>query len=100
MAGAVGKIRIHRGATMPLTKTPPARAKRIPAVEVLEPRARDSWTDTRNGDPRGYIDAVRLKELWIHTGTACDLACPCCLEGSHPGDGRTPGLTSTDVASA
>ena len=33
---------------MPLTKTRPARAKRIPAVEVLEPRARDSWTRTRN----------------------------------------------------
>ena len=41
---------------MPLTKTRPARAKRIPAVEVLEPRARDRWTRTRNGDPRGYID--------------------------------------------
>ena len=81
---------------MPLTETRPAR-NRIPAVEVLEPRARDSWTHTRNGDPRGYIDADRLKELWIHTGTACNLACPFCLEGSHPGDGRIPGMKLSDV---
>ena len=25
---------------------------RIAAVEVLEPRARDSWTHTRDGEPR------------------------------------------------
>ena len=48
---------------MSLTETPTARRRRIPAVEVLEPRAFDSWTHTRNGDPRGYIDADRLKEL-------------------------------------
>lgn len=70
---------------------------RIPLVEVLEPRASDSWTHTRNGDPRGYIDADTLKELWIHTGTACNLACPFCLEGSHPGDGRIPGMKLSDV---
>ncbi len=79
---------------MPLTQT---AEKRIPVVEVLEPRARDSWTHTRNGDPRGYIDSDRLKELWIHTGTACNLACPFCLEGSHPGDGRIPGMKLSDV---
>ena len=79
---------------MPLTQT---AEKRIPAVEVLEPRARDSWTHTRNGDRRGYIDSDRLKELWIHTGTACNLACPFCLEGSHPGDGRIPGMKLSDV---
>ena len=79
---------------MPLTQT---AERRIPAVEVLEPRARDSWTHTRNGDPRGYIDSDKLKELWIHTGTACNLACPFCLEGSHPGDGRIPGMKLSDV---
>jgi MoaA/NifB/PqqE/SkfB family radical SAM enzyme len=79
---------------MPLTET---AERRIPVVEVLEPRAHDSWTHTRNGDPRGYIDSDRLKELWIHTGTACNLACPFCLEGSHPGDGRIPGMKLSDV---
>lgn len=81
---------------MPLTETRPA-GKRIPAVEVLGSRAFDSWTHTRNGAPRGYIDADTLKELWIHTGTACNLACPFCLEGSHPGDGRIPGMKLSDV---
>ncbi|MFN2361293.1 MAG: radical SAM protein [Marinobacter sp.] len=79
---------------MPLTET---AERRIPVVEVLEPRAHDSWTHTRNGDPRGYIDSDKLKELWIHTGTACNLACPFCLEGSHPGDGRIPGMKLSDV---
>lgn len=79
---------------MPLTK---ARSNRIPVVEVIEPRAVDSWTHTRSGAPRGYIDADELKELWVHTGTACNLACPFCLEGSHPGDGRIPGMMLSDV---
>ncbi|MGM0951502.1 MAG: radical SAM protein [Pseudomonadota bacterium] len=82
---------------MPLTETRPTRDKRISVVDVLEPRATDSWTHTRSGDPRGYIDADKLKELWIHTGTACNLACPFCLEGSHPGDGRIPGMKLSDV---
>lgn len=69
----------------------------IPVTEILEPRARDSWTHTRAGEPRGFIDSDRLKELWIHTGTACNLACPFCLEGSHPGDGRIPGMKLSDV---
>ena len=82
---------------MPLMQPQAPKGERIPAVELLAPRARDSWTHTRNGDPRGYIDADRLKELWIHTGTACNLACPFCLEGSHPGDGRIPGMKLSDV---
>lgn len=77
---------------MPLTAE-----KIIPTTEVLEPRARDSWTHTRDGDPRGFIDSDQLKELWIHTGTACNLSCPFCLEGSHPGDGRIPGMKLSDV---
>lgn len=31
---------------------------------------------------------LALRELWIHTGTACNLECPFCLEGSRPGDTR------------
>jgi pyruvate-formate lyase-activating enzyme len=35
-----------------------------------------------------------LRELWVHTGTACNLSCPFCHEGSQPGDLRieAPGL--------
>lgn len=77
---------------MPLTVD-----KKIPVTDILEPRSQDSWTHTRAGHPRGYIDPDRLTELWIHTGTACNLACPFCLEGSHPGDSRIPGMKLSDV---
>lgn len=77
---------------MPLTVD-----KKIPVTDILEPRSQDSWTHTRAGHPRGYIDPDRLTELWIHTGTACNLACSFCLEGSHPGDSRIPGMKLSDV---
>ncbi|MDX1490850.1 MAG: radical SAM protein [Pseudohongiellaceae bacterium] len=67
-----------------------ARNDRIPIQELLSPRHADSWTHTRSGEPRGYIQTPQLKELWIHTGSACNLSCPFCLEGSHPGDTRIP----------
>lgn len=69
----------------------------IPVQEIHSPRYHDSWTHTRAGEPRGYIDADRLRELWIHTGTACNLSCPFCLEGSHPGDNRLPAMKLEDV---
>lgn len=47
-----------------------------------------AWRFTPEGAPRGYIDPGPLRELWFHTGTICNLACPFCLEGSKPGDGR------------
>ena len=56
-----------------------------------------NWTTTPLGDPRGYIQPHALKELWFHTGTACNLACPFCLEGSKPGDRRLGRVTFGDV---
>lgn len=50
-----------------------------------------------NREPTGYIQSGALRELWFHTGTACNLACPFCLEGSKPGDGRLQRITLTDV---
>lgn len=47
-----------------------------------------SWYHTPEGEPRGFIRSHRLEEVWFHTGTACNLACPFCLEGSKPGDNR------------
>jgi molybdenum cofactor biosynthesis enzyme MoaA len=38
-----------------------------------------------------------LAELWFHTGTACNLECPFCLEGSRPGDNRLERMTLADV---
>lgn len=34
------------------------------------------------------LSIQRFRELWIHTGTACNLSCPFCHEGSKPGDDR------------
>tara|TARA_R110002167_G_scaffold144413_10_gene334777 strand:+ start:1549 stop:2538 length:990 start_codon:yes stop_codon:yes gene_type:complete len=64
--------------------------KMIPLSEIISPRHVDSWTHTRAGEPRGYVETSLLKELWIHTGSACNLSCDFCLEGSHPGDTRIP----------
>ncbi len=55
------------------------------------------WLKTPTGEPRGYIDPHALEELWFHTGTACNLACPFCLEGSGPGDNRLDRMALTDV---
>ena len=52
---------------------------------------------TASGDPRGYITPHALDELWFHTGTACNLACPFCLEGSKPGDDRLQRITLDDA---
>lgn len=55
------------------------------------------WSTTATGKPRGYIQPHTLDELWFHTGTACNLECPFCLEGSTPGDTRLDRMTLTDV---
>ena len=55
------------------------------------------WYLTSQGEPRGYIDPQRLDELWFHTGTDCNLACPNCLEGSAPQDDRLESLTLADI---
>jgi hypothetical protein len=52
---------------------------------------------TPQGEKRGYIQPHALSELWFHTGTACNLACPFCLEGSKPGDRRLDRVTLDDV---
>ena len=60
--------------------------------------ARDAnWQLTPRGEKRGYIQPHTLSELWFHTGTACNLACPFCLEGSKPGDKRLDRVTLADV---
>jgi len=56
-----------------------------------------AWLFTPEGQPRGYIESQSLRELWFHTGTNCNLACPFCLEGSKPGDKRIEFLTLEDV---
>ncbi len=55
------------------------------------------WFYTSDNEPRGYIDPHGLRELWFHTGTTCNLACPFCLEGSRPGDKRLQPLRLDDA---
>ncbi len=59
-------------------------------------RSRD-WYQTADGAPRGYIQPASLRELWFHTGTACNLSCDFCLEGSGPGDTRLELVKLGDV---
>jgi uncharacterized Fe-S cluster-containing radical SAM superfamily protein len=44
------------------------------------------------------LGIARFRELWIHTGTACNLSCPFCHEGSKPGDTRLEAPTSAEIA--
>lgn len=57
----------------------------------------EQWDLTPEGNPRGFIQSYVLEELWLHTGTACNLACPFCLEGSKPGDNRLQLMRFDDV---
>jgi len=66
-------------------------------IAALDISDRERWFYTRDGQPRGYIEAQSLTELWFHTGTACNLSCPFCLEGSKPGDNRLQLMTLTDA---
>jgi len=67
----------------------------IPIPKRIE--TADGWRYTSQGEPRGYIQPHVLDELWFHTGTACNLACPFCLEGSKPGDTRLQRVSFADV---
>jgi sulfatase maturation enzyme AslB (radical SAM superfamily) len=44
------------------------------------------------------ITLQQFRDLWIHTGTACNLSCPFCHEGSKPGDDRLQAITLAEVA--
>ncbi|PLX66053.1 MAG: radical SAM protein [Denitrovibrio sp.] len=56
-----------------------------------------AWRFTPDGDSRGYIQPKLLKDLWFHTGTACNLNCPFCFEGSSPGNDRLQMVTLSDI---
>jgi sulfatase maturation enzyme AslB (radical SAM superfamily) len=43
------------------------------------------------------ISLARFRDLWFHTGTACNLECPFCLEGSKPGDTRLERITLNEI---
>src|SRR6185312_8521524 len=47
--------------------------------------------------PGPGVGLATFRELWLHTGTACNLSCPFCHEGSAPADDR---LHALDVPAA
>jgi len=53
--------------------------------------------ETPTAARHGYIQPHALEELWFHTGTACNLSCPFCLEGSTPGDTRLDRIKLADA---
>ncbi len=54
---------------------------------------------TAKNSPPATIKTEKIKELWFHTGTDCNLSCPNCLEGSHPGDNRIEKIQLAEVKS-
>ncbi len=56
-----------------------------------------SWLYTPSGDKRGYIQPRELHELWVHTGTICNLACPFCFEGASKNSKRIVPVSLVDV---
>ncbi|MDP3678229.1 MAG: radical SAM protein, partial [Methylotenera sp.] len=70
---------------------------RVIPIQTAPPAKSTAWVQTPSGEPRGFIQPHALDELWFHTGTACNLACPFCLEGSKPGDTRLQLLRFADA---
>ncbi|MEQ1600564.1 MAG: radical SAM protein [Methylophilaceae bacterium] len=70
---------------------------KIIPIQLEKPAKSAAWFQTPAGEPRGFIQPHALDELWFHTGTACNLACPFCLEGSKPGDARLQLLRFADA---
>jgi sulfatase maturation enzyme AslB (radical SAM superfamily) len=54
---------------------------------------------TKTGEARGRVALQKLKELWIHTGSACNLSCPFCFENCSPTSKRLDQITFADVRS-
>ncbi|MDQ3185651.1 MAG: radical SAM protein, partial [Pseudomonadota bacterium] len=66
-------------------------------ISVVKPNRSKHWRHTPGEESRGFIQPHALDELWFHTGTVCNLACPFCLEGSKPGDDRLQMLRFSDA---
>lgn len=48
--------------------------------------------------PFTTIAISSFRELWVHTGTTCNLSCPFCHEGSRPGDTRLEAPSAAELA--
>lgn len=68
-------------------------------MSVLEHLEKGSATHTAAEEPRGFIDCLGLKQLWLHTGTNCNLCCSSCFERSSPSNQRLEAINLGDVES-
>ncbi len=66
-------------------------------MQAAHHRTDEEWLQASDGSPRGWIDSCGIRELWLHTGTACNLRCPDCFEHSAPGDRRLEMPSLADV---
>lgn len=65
------------------------------------PPARKKFSDplfAANGQPRAVVPFVRLKTLWINTGTLCNIECRRCYIDSSPTNDRLAFITRTEAA--
>lgn len=53
---------------------------------------------TANGEPRAYVDLVKLDTLWINTGTLCNIECLNCYIESSPKNDRLVYIRYDEVA--
>ena len=65
-------------------------------VPSLAERGRVREGPSSISDPPA-IKLTRFRDLWFHTGTACNLECPFCVEGSKPGDTRLDRITLNEI---
>ena len=52
---------------------------------------------TATGEPRAWVDPIRLETLWFNTGTLCNLACSHCYIESSPKNDRLSYITTSEV---
>ena len=64
----------------------------------MEQGKNGSSTHTAGGEPRGFIDFAGLRQLWVHTGTQCNLQCSNCFEQAGPGNARIAPMTLAEAA--
>ena len=81
----------------PVAASPDVSGVNVVPISVQNSERSEHWPRTPGDESRGFILPHALDELWFHTGTACNLACPFCLEGSKPGDNRLQILRIDDA---
>ncbi len=81
-----------------LSAPPVADATHASALPLLDPAKFRDPDRTVDGSPRAEVPFVRLRTLWINTGTLCNLTCRGCYIESSPKNDRLVYITAAEVA--